>query len=178
MALPVENLLGVLALHVMDELQDLPAPAPLHGLTTRAALNAVHAYPGCSIETLREVLDLCHPAAVRAVAGLVEAGLVRKDPGRDKRTAALNLTEAGKLELHRIMRARDHMLSRVVGRLDAPEQQQLEQLLIKMLWSETRDSPHSMRLCRLCDDGPCLAAGCPVENRATDLPMPLRETTA
>jgi DNA-binding MarR family transcriptional regulator len=178
MALPVENLLGVLALHVMDEMQDLPAPAPLHGLTTRAALNAVHAYPGCSIETLREVLDLCHPAAVRAVAGLVEAGFLRKDAGRDKRTVALNLTETGVTEHRRIMRARESMLARVVGRLDAPERQTLEQLLIKMLWHETRDSPHSMRLCRLCDDGPCLAAGCPVENRSADLPIPLREITA
>ncbi|MBB5192972.1 DNA-binding MarR family transcriptional regulator [Silvimonas terrae] len=175
MALPVENLLGVLALHVMDEMQDLPAPTALHGLTTRAALNAVHASPGCSIETLREALDLCHPAAVRAVAGLAQAGLVSKDAGRDKRTLALNLTETGKIEHARIMRARDSMLSRVVGRLDATEQQTLEQLLVKMLWHETRDSPHSMRLCRLCDDGPCLAAGCPVENRAADLPLPLRE---
>lgn len=177
MALPVENLLGVLALHVMDEIHDQPMPASLSGLTTRAALNAIHIYPGCSIETLREVLDLCHPAAVRAVAGLVTAGLVSKDPGRDKRTVALNLTEGGLLELERVMAARDAMLKRVVGRLDNSEQIQLEALLIKMLWHETRDSPHSMRLCRLCDDGPCLEAGCPVENRATGLPMPIHQVT-
>lgn len=53
----------------------------------------------------------------------------------------------------------------------------LESLLIKILWNETREPTHAMRLCRLCDEGPCLKAGCPVECREQGLPMPARRGT-
>jgi hypothetical protein len=62
----------------------------------------------------------------------------------------------------------------VVGRLDDDERVVFEDLLIKILWHETRDPAHAMQLCRLCDDGPCLKAGCPVECREQGLPMPER----
>ena len=169
-----ENLLGVLALLVTDEMNAAPADAALAGPTARAMLNAIGQYPGSPIEVLREAVDLSHPAAVRAVAGLVDAGLVEKKSGVDKRAVALALTTAGKREVRRLRTARDRMLKRVVGRLDDTEREVLESLLIKILWHETRDPAHAMQLCRLCDDGPCLQAGCPVECREQGLPMPAR----
>jgi DNA-binding MarR family transcriptional regulator len=169
-----ENLLGVLALLITDEMNAPPTVEALAGPTARAMLNAVGQYPDSSIEVLREAVDLSHPAAVRAVAGLVEAGLVEKKTGSDKRAVALALTVAGKREAKRLQTARDRMLQRVVGRLDGGEREVLESLLIKILWNETRDPAHAMQLCRLCDDGPCLKAGCPVECREQGLPMPGR----
>ena len=169
-----ENLLGVLALLVTDEMNAQNTVAALAGATARAMLNAVGQYPDSSIEVLRDAVDLSHPAAVRAVAGLVEAGLIEKKPGADKRAVALALTAAGRREAKRMQTARERMLQRVVGRLDDDERAVFEDLLIKILWHETRDPAHAMQLCRLCDDGPCLEAGCPVECREQGLPMPER----
>ena len=169
-----ENLLGVLALLVTDEMSAQTTVAALAGPTARAILNAVGQYPDSSIEVLRDAVDLSHPAAVRAVAGLVEAGLIEKKPGADKRAVALALTTAGRREAKRMQTARERMLQRVVSRLDDDERVVFEDLLIKILWHETRDPAHAMQLCRLCDDGPCLAAGCPVECREQGLPMPER----
>lgn len=169
-----ENLLGVLALLVTDEMNAQPTVDALAGPTARAMLNAVGQYPDSSIEILREAVDLSHPAAVRAVAGLVEAGLVAKKSGADKRAVALALTATGKREARRLQTARDRMLQRIAGHLDDSEREVLESLLIKILWNETRDPAHAMQLCRLCDDGPCLKAGCPVECREQGLSMPAR----
>ncbi len=169
-----ENLLGVLALLVTDEMNAQNTVAALAGATARAMLNAVGQYPDSSIEVLRDAVDLSHPAAVRAVAGLVEAGLIEKKPGADKRAVALALTAAGRREAKRMQTARERMLQRVVGRLDDDERAVFEDLLIKILWHETRDPAHAMQLCRLCDDGPCLKAGCPVDCREQGLPMPER----
>ncbi|OAJ53602.1 MarR family transcriptional regulator [Paraburkholderia ginsengiterrae] len=172
-----ENLLGVLALLVTDEMNAQPAVDALAGPTARAMLNAIGQYPDSSIEVLREAVDLSHPAAVRAVAGLVEAGLIEKKSGADKRSVALALTAAGKRENRHLQTARDRMLQRIVGRLDGREREVLEGLLIKILWNETRDPAHAMQLCRLCDDGPCLKAGCPVECREMGQPMPARSAS-
>jgi DNA-binding MarR family transcriptional regulator len=172
-----ENLLGALALLVTDEMYTLATPPALAGPTARAMLNAIGQYPDASIELLRDAVALSHPAAVRAVAGLVDAGLVEKRAGADKRSVALALTGAGRREVKRLQSARESMLARIVGHLDGDERTALENLLIKMLWHETRDPAHAMQLCRFCDDGPCLAAGCPVECREEGLPMPPRSAS-
>ncbi|MGF6755751.1 MarR family winged helix-turn-helix transcriptional regulator [Paraburkholderia sp. GAS42] len=169
-----ENLLGVLALLVTDEMNAQDAHEALAGPTSRAMLNAIGMYPDSSIELLRDAVELSHPAAVRAVAGLVDAGLVDKKPGPDKRSVALALTSTGKREANRLRLVRERVLKRIVGRLEDNERQIFEDLLIKILWHETRDASHAMQLCRLCDDGPCLKAGCPVECRDLGLPMPAR----
>lgn len=169
-----ENLLGALAVLVTDEMYALNTAPALAGPTARAMLNAIGQYPDASIEQLREAVALSHPAAVRAVAGLVDAGLVEKRTGVDKRSVALALTGAGRKEIKRLQSARESMLMRIVGRLDRREREVLEDLLIKILWHETRDSAHAMQLCRFCDEGPCLKAGCPVECREEGLAMPPR----
>ncbi|MDE1182617.1 MarR family winged helix-turn-helix transcriptional regulator [Paraburkholderia sp.] len=172
-----ENLLGVLALLVTDELNAQPAVSALSGATARAMLNSVAQYPDSSIEVLREAVDLSHPAAVRAIAGLVDAGLIEKKDGADKRAVAVALTAAGRREIRRMHNAREQMLERVLSHLDADERSAFETMLIKILWHETRDPAHAMQLCRLCDDKPCLKAGCPVECRDQGLPMPSAETS-
>nr|WP_218883825.1 MarR family winged helix-turn-helix transcriptional regulator [Burkholderia guangdongensis] len=166
-------MLGVLALLIVDELQSADqSDADTLGFTARAMLNAVGMYPGCTIEQLRTAVDLSHPAAVRAVGGLVDAALVRKQASADRRAVSLTLTPAGRAAANRTLAHRDRMLKRLTGHLDETERAQLDALLVKILWHETRDPAHAMQLCRLCDDKPCLAAGCPVECREEGLPMP------
>ncbi len=174
MTLRTENLLGALALLVTDEMYALNTLPALAGPTARAMLNAIGQYPDASIELLRDAVALSHPAAVRAVAGLVDAGLVEKRAGPDKRSVALALTGAGRREVRRLQSARESLLTRIVGHLDGDERRVFEDLLIKMLWHETRDPAHAMQLCRFCDEGPCLEAGCPIECREEGLPMPTR----
>ncbi|MEX3953960.1 MarR family winged helix-turn-helix transcriptional regulator [Paraburkholderia sp. EG287B] len=174
MTLRAENLVGALSVLVTDEMSALNTLPALAGSTARAMLNAISQYPGASIELLRDAVALSHPAAVRAVASLVDAGLVEKRAGVDKRSVALALTSAGRLAVRRLQRARENLLTRIVGHLDDDERKVLEDLLIKMLWHETRDPAHAMQLCRFCDDGPCLREGCPIECREKGLPMPVR----
>lgn len=169
-----ENLLGALAVLVTDEMFALHSLPALAGPTARAMLNAIGQYPDASIELLRDAVALSHPAAVRAVAGLVDAGLVEKRAGVDKRSVALALTASGRREVKRLQSARENILMRIVGHLDSDERRVLEDLMIKMLWHETRDPAQAMQLCRFCDDGPCLKAGCPIECREEGLPMPAR----
>ncbi|KJV26726.1 MarR family transcriptional regulator [Aquitalea magnusonii] len=171
-----ENLLGALAVLVTDEMYALNTLPALSGPTARAMLNAIGQYPSASIELLRDAVALSHPAAVRAVAGLVDAGLVEKRAGVDKRSVALLLTDAGRREVKHLQSAREHMLTRIVSHLNSDEHKVFEDLLIKMLWHETNDPAHAMQLCRFCDDGPCLKAGCPIECREQGLPMPTRGT--
>src|SRR6201996_5962243 len=132
-----ENLLGVLALLVTDEMNAQPTVAALAGPTARAMLNAVGQCPDSSIEVLRDAVDLSHPAAVRAVAGLVDAGFVEKKAGSDRGSVAwaIGLLTAG-----------GRMLERIVGRLDEYDRDTLDGLLVKILWHETRDTPHAMHL--------------------------------
>ena len=167
----------MLALLIVDDLQAAgEAETDASGLTARAILNAVHMYPGCTIEQLRTAAGLSHPAAVRAVAGLVDAGLVNKAPGADRRAVALTLTAAGRRAVDRTLSSRNQILQRLTSHLNERERNQLDALLLKILWNETRDPGHSMQLCRLCDEAPCLAAGCPVDCRAEGLPMPAGRT--
>ncbi|SIT46382.1 Transcriptional regulator [Paraburkholderia piptadeniae] len=171
------NLLGVLAVLVNDDLSSPSTLPALAGPTARATLNAIGQYPDSSIEVLREAVALSHPAAVRAVAGLVDAGLVEKKAGNDKRSVALALTPSGRREAGRLRTARGRLLERIVGRLGDDERAVFEDLLIKILWNETRDASHAMQLCRFCDDKPCLKADCPVECREQGMPMPRRSAS-
>jgi DNA-binding MarR family transcriptional regulator len=172
-----ENLLGVLALLIVDDMQaagDDATDAP--GLTGRAILNAIGMYPGCTIEQLRAVVDLSHSATVRAVASLVDGALVRKMPNADKRAVSLMLTPAGRRAADRTLLRRKAILERLTHHLSERERAQFELLLLKILWHETRDAGHAARLCRLCAEAPCLAAGCPVECSLEGRPIPARRT--
>ncbi len=91
-----ENLLGALTLLVTDAMFALDSLPALAGSTARAMLNAIGQYLNASIELLRDAVALSHPAAVRTVACLVNASLVEKRTGVDKRSVALALTEVGR----------------------------------------------------------------------------------
>jgi DNA-binding MarR family transcriptional regulator len=162
------NLLGALTQMVADEVRDLPGAT----LTVRAALVAISKNAGASIDAVRACLGLSHPAAVRVVSGLVDAELITKDIGTDRRSVALRLTLQGQQAVEQILKQREALLEGVLNQLSASEKQQFEQLAIKILWHETRNAAHAMHLCRLCDEGECMAIGCPISCKEFGQPMP------
>jgi DNA-binding MarR family transcriptional regulator len=152
----------------MDKLRD----EPTNTLTTRAALLALSKYPGCSIDALRANLGLSHPATVRVVAGLMQAGLLTKTTGTDRRSVALNLTTEGHAAVAQALQQRQQVLSQMLQPLSARELRQFETLALKILWNETRDAAHALKICRLCDEADCLTQGCPVECKECGQALP------
>jgi len=167
---PFENLLGALGLLIVDEVDAALAGASGIGSSSQAALLSIDTYASCSIDQLRAALGLSHAAAVRCVAGLVEAGWVHKGQGDDKRSVALELTAEGQRLQQRLQAQRSKALRSLGEALTDREKQQLEALARKLLRHATRDEAHGMRLCRLCDCGPCLGDNCPVEGKLQGWP--------
>lgn len=166
MATPVsDNLLGALALLVYDNVDAQLSRASGLNATAQAALLCVDTYATCSIDQLRVALGLSHAAAVRCVAGLADAGWVDKTPGEDRRSVSLQLTLAGRAVQKRLLEARAGVLGAITSVLGEAERRELEALLRKLLWNATADEAQGMKLCRLCDCGPCLKCNCPVEAR-------------
>lgn len=162
------NLLGALALATIDHLNAESSDT----LTTRAALLALSKYPGGSIDALRANLGLTHPATVRVVAGLLQAGWLTKSTGKDRRSVALLLTEAGERAVAQALQQRQAVLRRMLHPLSDSELGQFEALAVKILWHETQGKAHALKICRLCDEADCLAHGCPVECKECGQALP------
>jgi MarR family transcriptional repressor of emrRAB len=163
------NLLGALALAVVDRLQEQLRAADERGLSATAALIHLRLRPGQNLDFLARLLRISHPAAVRLIDRLEEKGLVERRPGRDARERALVLTEAGQRAAVAALKQRLELLVDVLGPLTAVERRQLEPLLEKLLTSLVDDRWQARNTCRLCDYASCDDAYCPVE-RAVDGP--------
>ena len=68
------NLLGALALSVMDAFNTVVAASAGSGGETPAALVTLGADPGVSINQLRQILNLSHPGTVRLIDRLEKEG--------------------------------------------------------------------------------------------------------
>src|SRR3954452_20010424 len=90
------NLLGAFAVAVGDRVRAETEAAVGHSGAAAAALVMVAQFPDRTVECLRRAVGLSHPAAVRVVARLVEAKLVRRRPARRGPAVALTATAAGR----------------------------------------------------------------------------------
>ena len=160
------NLLGALVLALDDEVSAATAAAAEHGATFPAALVSLRWEPGLSIETLRRRLGLTHSGTVRLLDRLEADGLVARHAGPDGRTVALGLTARGRRSVRAILDRREDVLQRTLRTLSRGELGQLTTLLEKLLAGMTTDPEQADRICRLCDEGVCDAAACPVERAA------------
>src|SRR5689334_2736128 len=79
------NLLGALSGVVTERLVQRLKRHPNQTDSAAAALNVLTFWEGASNTELAKVLGLSHPATVRLVDRLEDAGLVEARPGRDKR---------------------------------------------------------------------------------------------
>jgi MarR family transcriptional repressor of emrRAB len=163
------NLLGAFALSLTDEI--LAAGRKVSGLSPSpcAAVVTLGPYPGTTIKLLARALGLTHSVAVRLVDDLVSDGLVKREPGVDRREVELRLTTKGRALRARIVAARERVLSEVLDTIDARSKQTLRKILATMLARLTRNRARADHICRLCDEDICASDICPVEREAVRL---------
>jgi MarR family transcriptional repressor of emrRAB len=149
------NLLGALALAIVDRVEVAAREVLDHGGETPAALVVIGYGAGLSNDTLRRILGLSHPGAVRLVDKLVAEGLVERGSGRDGRQVALHLTRRGKQFRSQLLARRLSAVEQVLGSLDKSEQQTLNDLLHKILAGMDTSEMQRFTICRLCDDRVC-----------------------
>lgn len=157
------NLLGALALGLVDTLRAVVESNTGHGGESPAALVTLGVEPGISINMLRQILNLSHPGTVRLLDRLEADGLVERRPGGDGRTVALFLTEAGQGRRATILAQRRHQLHLAFDCLTTVERKQLTHLLEKMLAAMTTSELRANVICRLCEEEVCPSDRCPVE---------------
>lgn len=157
----VENLLGALALAVVDRVDD--AIGAVGGGTTDAvAMSALaQLLDGGSVDRLAGALGLTSSGAVRLVDRLVAAGWVERGRSeQDRRASVLRLTAPGRRSAHRVIAARTAALREVTGVLTPAERSALDALLAKLVRGVVVQRLEQGRgsagiLCRLCDTVAC-----------------------
>jgi MarR family transcriptional repressor of emrRAB len=161
------NLLGALALAVVDRLSEALLQGGSRSLSGAAALVHIQRRPGRTIDFLARVLGLTQSAAVRLIDRLQREELVERRPGADGRSLALFLSPTGQQRAADTMSERAQVLDGVLGPLSARERQQLATLLEKLLAGLTDDRWSARHTCRLCDIPACTHPGCPIGHAAT-----------
>jgi DNA-binding MarR family transcriptional regulator len=159
----IENVVGALALALVDGLQhDAQSQAPEPG-PAAAALALIGHAPGLSIERLRRAVALSHSAAVRLVDRLAADGLVvRIAAANDRRAVALRLTPLGETACAAIPSARQGGLARALATLAPAELEAFGATAEKLLRALVRDEDKAYRTCRLCNYTVCI--DCPVND--------------
>lgn len=160
------NLLGALALLVGDALADEAERVRGRSGAAGAAIAVLAQEPGLGIEALRRPLRLSQSAAVRVVDALVADGLATREKGKDARSVAVHLTEAGTREALAVLDARAAALDAVLAGLTPAQRSALGDLLDATLRTATTDRRHADAVCRLCDLDFCPLETCPVEQAA------------
>ncbi len=156
------NLLGAFVLAVNDRMQQqTEAEISMGGQAAAALVTIGHNY-GESVEFLSGILQLSHSGCVRLVDKLHKQALIERRPGKDKRSVALYLTEAGQQRKRDVLRARRTALNSAFDTLNPDEQDQLVGLMEIMLKAITSNKNDADITCRLCEERDCAQARCPV----------------
>ena len=173
------NLLGALAIAVVDRLHQARADDDGRGLTATAALNHLRLRPGHNIDFLARLLHISHPAAVRLVDRLEADGLLERRPDEDDtRSRALVLTPAGQRAALAAARKRLKILDQMLSPLTAAERRQLEPVMEKLLGALTADRWDARHICRLCDIPACAMPACPVDRAVPEPGLPIHAAAA
>jgi DNA-binding MarR family transcriptional regulator len=168
------NLLGALAIAVVDRLHEARAGDHGRGLTATAALNHLRLRPGQNIDFLARLLHISHPATVRLVNRLEAEGLLERRPDEeDARSRALVLTPAGQRATLAAASKRLQVLDQMLSPLTAAERRQLEPVIEKLLGALTTDRWDARHTCRLCDIPTCQMSACPVDKAIPEPGLPI-----
>jgi DNA-binding MarR family transcriptional regulator len=165
----LSNLLGALALAVVDAQEDRLRAASGLGPSAAAAVNTLAESPGETVAGLATVLELTHSATVRLVDDLERRGLLARRPGTDRRSVALHLTKQGMALRTAMVDARAQALAGTLADLGPAEREALDGLVTALLRRLTTGRQVADHICRLCDEAACGREDCPVERRAVEL---------
>jgi MarR family transcriptional repressor of emrRAB len=161
------NVVAAWALAVSDVVRVAVQQATGMAGSGPAALVAVVADPGLTIDELRRVLDLTHPGTVRLVDRLVGNGWVERRHGRG-RTIHLAPTSSGRAAERRLAAARETAVANLLGTISDRDVHTIAGLVEPVLGTTIDDVDAMRRLCRLCDRDVC--GNCPAE-APLDLPQ-------
>lgn len=147
------NVLGAFALVITDELhRRIAVAAERPSITDATALSALEEFlDGATLNQLHEVLGVTPSGAVRLIDRLVEAELVSRETGPDKRSRAIWLTEDGHRRAHAVRSARSAYLGTLAESLSADEVATLRDLLRRLMSSVVGMKDGGPWTCRLCD---------------------------
>lgn len=157
------NILGALALAIVDRIDSLSTELLRQRGQGPAALVIIGYANGLSIDTLRRILGLSHPGAVRLVDRLAVEGLAERRPGPDGRTVSVHLTDAGLSAREALLKGRLAALNSILAALSQEELDQLSSLSTRVLESLETTDIDRYKICRLCDDRVC--PNCPLPTR-------------
>lgn len=161
----LENLLGALALSVTDAVaRNIEKASGTYGSDTFALVLLQHAETLRS-DVLSRQLGLAQSSTVRLVDRLERDGLVERKTGADRRTVMVGLTAKGERAAYGILSLRRNVLRELVAELSEGERTALHAISQKLLTKLTTDLATGEQNCRLCDEGACNLAECPVEIR-------------
>jgi DNA-binding MarR family transcriptional regulator len=157
------NVLGTLALTIVDRVRIGTTRAAAHGANAPAALVTLLWYPDRPIAFLADRLRITHPGAVQLVDRLERDGLVERIPGEDGRTKLLALSPRGEDAAYAVLAERGRVLERAVSALDDHQVAALADAAGAMLEALADSLLTSEFMCRMCDELACPDARCPVE---------------
>ena len=158
------NLLGALALALVDRLNEALVQGANRNLSSAAALVFIHGRPGETIDFLARVLGLSHSATVRVVDRLEADRFVERRSGTDRRSVALFLTAAGQAAAVETLNRRSQVLAHALSTLSSSERKQMTELVEKVLVGLTDDGWTAWHTCRLCDVPACnRPTYCPID---------------
>ena len=159
------NVLAAWAIAVSDVVRVATEQATGMAGSGPAALVAVVADPGLSIDELRRVLALTHPGTVRLVDRLVERGWVSREHGPG-RTVQLEPTTAGRTAERLLAAERERAVGAALAGLSEHDIHLMAGLADPVLARTIDDVDAMRRLCRLCDRSVC--EPCPAEDTPPD----------
>lgn len=157
------NLLGTLALTIVDRVGIGSARVARHGANAPAALVTLLWYPDRPIAFLADRLRITHPGAVQLVDRLARDGLVDRIPGEDGRTKLLALSDRGERVARLVLDERRQVLDRAVSALDDAQAAAVTDAVGAMLEALADSLLTSEYMCRICDELACPDQRCPVE---------------
>jgi DNA-binding MarR family transcriptional regulator len=159
----LNNLLGALALGLNDRVEDAIArDTGLHGSSVDA-LVLLSQSQALTIDALARQLMLVHSSAVRLAERMAQEGLVAREPGDDKRTVVLTLTEAGHDAVQQVLAARGAAIADLTRTLTPEQCSQLMPICEQLVGVLADDMHNAIRICRLCDEDACDLRRCPSE---------------
>ncbi len=160
-----ENLLGALALTVVDRLRDAGSGKEMSA-SEQASLTTLLAHPDRRVSWLGDVLGLTSSGVTRLVDRLVERGWVTRSPGSDARQRRLRLTPAGAKRARALLAVRDQVCADVLAPLSGAERVAVERILERLVGELHGGEVPALRTCRLCDVEVCSSAGrvCPLRH--------------
>ena len=152
------NVVAAWAIAVTDAVRAAVEEATGMSASGPAAVVAIVADPGLSIDELRRVLGLTHPGTVRLVDRLVENGWVTREQGVG-RAVRLMPTASGLAAERRLAAAREKAVADLLSVMPERDVHLVAGLVRPVLGTTVDDVDAMRRLCRLCNRDVC--SDCP-----------------